>query len=71
MHTKPETVVEQRERQIDEALKDTFPASDTPSYVGAGAKSNDRNKADQAVAQDERGQDQPADTKHSRGRTQK
>jgi hypothetical protein len=26
-----------RERRIDEALKETFPASDTPSFVGAGA----------------------------------
>ena len=29
--------VERRERRIDEALKETFPASDTPSFVGAGA----------------------------------
>jgi hypothetical protein len=70
MRTKAETVVERRERHIDEALKDTFPASDTPSYVGAGAKSNSQ-KADQAVVQDERGQDQPADKKRSRGGTQK
>src|SRR4029077_9454482 len=26
-----------RERRIDEALKETFPASDVPSFVGAGA----------------------------------
>jgi hypothetical protein len=26
-----------REHRIDEALKDTFPASDTPSFVGGGA----------------------------------
>jgi hypothetical protein len=30
-----------RERKIDEALEETFPASDTPSFVGAGA---DRDK---------------------------
>ena len=29
--------VERREHRIDESLKDTFPASDTPSFVGAGA----------------------------------
>jgi hypothetical protein len=28
---------EQQERKIDEALEQTFPASDTPSFVGAGA----------------------------------
>ena len=28
---------ERRERRIDEALKETFPASDAPSFVGAGA----------------------------------
>jgi hypothetical protein len=27
-----------RERRVDEALNETFPASDTPFYVGAGAK---------------------------------
>ena len=26
--------VEKRERKIDEALKETFPASDTPTFVG-------------------------------------
>ena len=26
-----------QERKIDEALEQTFPASDTPSFVGAGA----------------------------------
>jgi hypothetical protein len=28
---------EQQERKIDQALEQTFPASDTPSFVGAGA----------------------------------
>jgi hypothetical protein len=28
---------EYRERRIDEALSETFPASDPPSFVGAGA----------------------------------
>jgi hypothetical protein len=32
---------QRRERRIDEALKETFPASDTPSFVGAGAPTDD------------------------------
>jgi hypothetical protein len=28
---------ERQERKIDQALEQTFPASDTPSFVGAGA----------------------------------
>jgi hypothetical protein len=28
---------QQQERKIDQALEETFPASDTPSFVGAGA----------------------------------
>ena len=28
---------ERQERKIDEALEQTFPASDTPSFVGTGA----------------------------------
>jgi hypothetical protein len=27
-----------RERKIDECLEETFPASDAPSFVGAGAE---------------------------------
>jgi hypothetical protein len=33
---------EQRENKIDEALKETFPASDAPSFVGAGAEPEKR-----------------------------
>jgi hypothetical protein len=29
--------IERREHRIDETLKETFPASDAPSFVGAGA----------------------------------
>jgi hypothetical protein len=36
---------ERRERRIDEALKETFPASDTPSFVGAGAQKPHDDKA--------------------------
>jgi hypothetical protein len=34
--------MQRRERRIDEALKETFPASDTPSFVGAGAPTDDK-----------------------------
>jgi hypothetical protein len=37
MKEQDQEAVERRERRIDEALKETFPASDTPSFVGAGA----------------------------------
>jgi hypothetical protein len=29
--------IEKRERRVDEGLKETFPASDTPTFVGKGA----------------------------------
>jgi uncharacterized protein DUF3606 len=37
MKERDQEAVERRERRIDEALKETFPASDTPSFVGTGA----------------------------------
>lgn len=52
--------IEKRERKIDEALKETFPASDTPSYVGGKSP-----KPGQGIVEDERGQDQPADKKRA------
>ena len=36
--------MERRERRIDEALKETFPASDPSSFVGAGAPRPPDNK---------------------------
>jgi hypothetical protein len=36
---------ERREHRIDEALKETFPASDPPSFVGAGAPNPADDKA--------------------------
>ena len=44
------------ERRIDEALKETFPASDTPSFVGAGA-----GPKDPCVTKDDRSLEQPTD----------
>jgi len=38
---------QRRERRIDDALKETFPASDTPSFVGAGAPTGDKVSLDQ------------------------
>ena len=37
--------IERRERRIDEALKETFPASDPPSFVGAGAQTPNDDQA--------------------------
>jgi hypothetical protein len=34
--------------KIDEALKETFPASDTPSYIGAGAEKPGRSSRDKS-----------------------
>jgi hypothetical protein len=45
MKERDQEAVERRERRIDEALKDTFPASDTPSFVG-GAPTLIDDKAD-------------------------
>ena len=52
--------VEKRDRKIDEALKETFPASDTPTFVGGV----DPNKG-QGIVKDERGQEQAADKKRA------
>ena len=38
---------EYREQRVDDALKETFPASDPPSFVGAGAPRPMFNKAGQ------------------------
>ena len=52
--------VERRERKIDEALKETFPASDTPTFVGGVST-----EQGEGIVKDERGQEQPADKKHA------
>ena len=52
--------IEKRERKIDEALKETFPASDTPTFVGGVAP-----EKGQGIARDERGQKQSADKKRA------
>ena len=59
--------VERRERKIDEALKETFPASDTPTFVGGLSPDGEGVPPDQGqgIAQDERGQKQPADKKRA------
>jgi hypothetical protein len=41
MKERDQEAVEHRERRIDEALKETFPASDTPSYVGGAPRLTD------------------------------
>ena len=52
--------VERRERKIDEALKETFPASDTPTFVGGVST-----EQGEGIVKDERGQEQPADKKRA------
>jgi hypothetical protein len=44
-HEQDLQAIERRERRIDEALKETFPASDPPSFVGAGAQKPTDDKA--------------------------
>jgi hypothetical protein len=61
---KSENAEQKRERKIDEALKETFPASDTPSFVGAGSGRRDG----QGIVKDERGQEQPSDKKRAVGK---
>ena len=51
--------VEKRERKIDEALKETFPASDTPTFVGGVDPKG------QGSVKDVRGQEQAADKKRA------
>ncbi len=42
------------DRLVDEALADSFPASDPPFFVGAGAVRVSVTEADAAVAREER-----------------
>jgi len=44
-HEQDLQAIERRECRIDEALKETFPASDPPSFVGAGARKPTDDKA--------------------------
>ena len=42
--------IERRERKIDEALKETFPASDTPTFVGGVSTEQGEQPADKKRA---------------------
>jgi len=55
-----------RERRIDEALGESFPASDPPFFVGAG-EPRPRDGASESV----RGDDHPGDKKADRVKKQK
>lgn len=49
-HDQDAQAIARRERRIDDALRDSFPASDTPYFVGGGAmkptgKAKRRNKS--------------------------
>ena len=46
--------IQRRERRIDEALKESFPASDPPYFVGGGALQPE--KLGQNIAVDDPGQ---------------
>ena len=52
--------IEKRERKIDEALKETFPASDTPTFVG-----NTAAERDYGAAKDEHSEEPPAGKKRA------
>jgi hypothetical protein len=52
---------ERRERRIDEALKDTFPASDAPSYVGAGAPKPNKKRVGKTPKASEKASDMAGD----------
>ena len=50
--------IQRRERRIDEALKESFPASDPPFFVGGGALRPEKHSQDVArnIAVDDLGQ---------------